>query len=57
MYAARNGHYKICELLLEKGASKDIKNNDGETPEQEARYYYHDAVAKLIREYPNHTKK
>ena len=37
-----------------KGASKDIKNNDGRTPEEEAKYW--NAVAELIRDYPNHTK-
>ena len=47
----------MCELLLAKGASKNEKNNWGETPEQKANEYKQYAVAKLIREYPNHTKK
>ena len=55
--AAWKGHYNICELLLEKGASKDIINKDGRTPEQEAKDWKHYEVANLIRDYPNHTKK
>ena len=53
-WAAYKGHYNICELLLEKGASKNIKGNNGRTPKQAAKDEYHDAVAKLIQEYPNH---
>ena len=50
-WAAFSGHYKLCELLLSKGASKDKKNSDGRTPEQEAKYWNHDVVAKFIRDY------
>ena len=55
-WAAREGNSKICEVLLSKGASKDIKNSDGRTPEQEAKYKNKDSVAKLIWEYPDQTK-
>ena len=56
-WAAYKGHSKICDVLLSKGASKDIRNSDGDTPEQEAKDNNKDSVAKLIREYPNQTKK
>ena len=56
-WAAYKGHSKICDVLLSKRASKDIRNSDGDTPEQEAKYNNNDAVAKLILEYPNQTKK
>ena len=55
--AAYKGYSKLCEVLLSRGASKDIKNDNGRTPEQEAKYNKKDSVAKLIREYPDQTKK
>ena len=42
---------------MSKGASKDIRNSDGDTPEQEAKDNNKDSVSKLVPEYPDQTKK
>ena len=31
-YAAREGHLKVCEILIEYGADKNIGDKDGDTP-------------------------
>ena len=46
--AAYFGHEAIVRLLLEAGANKEAKNNDGQTPLIAAAYYGHEAVVRLL---------
>ena len=46
--AAVESNEEKTKLLLQYGASKDLKNKHGNTPHQEAKFYRHDQIAKLI---------
>ena len=48
--AAYNGHEAIVRLLLEAGADKEAKDNDGFTPLINAAYNGHEAVVRLLLE-------
>ena len=49
--AARNGHYKVCELLLEYGADVNIMDENGSTPLHAASYHGHDDIIILLISY------
>ena len=49
--AARNGHYKVCELLLEYGADANITDENGSTPLHAASYHGHDDIINLLISY------
>jgi ankyrin repeat protein len=48
-FAALNGHLKIVEALLKKGAEVDEKDAAGKTPLDYANRYGHEKVAKLLK--------
>ncbi|KAK2172774.1 hypothetical protein NP493_930g02034 [Ridgeia piscesae] len=51
-YAARNGHYAVCRLLLEAGASVDPQTRSGSvTPLHRASYSGHANVVSLLIQY------
>lgn len=50
MAAASDGNAPIAKLLLEKGARRDVTNDDGKTALDFAREKNHTAVAELLRE-------
>ena len=49
--AARNGHYKICELLLENGANVNDYDDIKSTPLHAAVYHGHEKIIKLLISY------
>ena len=49
--AARNGHYKACEILLENGAEVDTPDKNGSTPLHAASYHGHEDIIKLLISY------
>ena len=49
--AARNGHYKVCEILLENGADINVCDENGLTPLHAASYYGHEDIIKLLISY------
>lgn len=49
--AARNGHTKICEYLINKGLLVNELQYNGNTPLHEAAYYGHYDVVKLLLNY------
>jgi ankyrin repeat protein len=48
-YAAANGHKEIAELLIEKGADLNAKDEDGGTPLDVAISFNRTEIADLIR--------
>ena len=49
MYAARNGHPKVCAMLLALGADPSLKAEDGETALDKARQYNKPECAALLQ--------
>lgn len=50
-YAARNGNYEICKILIELNANVNAKTfNCGSTPLHRAAYMCHEKVVKLLLE-------
>ena len=48
MYAAKGRHVEVCELLLDRGAQVDAKNNDGRTALYWAIHYSYEGVCRLL---------
>ena len=49
--AARNGHYKICEILLENGVDINCTDENGSTPLHAAAYHGHENIINLLISY------
>ena len=49
--AARNGHYKVCEILLEYGADVNSIDENGSTPLHAASYHGHQDIIQLLISY------
>ena len=49
--AARNGHYKVCEILLEYGADANFPTDKGSTPLHAASYHGHEDIINLLISY------
>ena len=49
--AARNGHYKVCEILLEYGADVNCCDENGSTPLHVASYHGHSDIINLLISY------
>ena len=49
--AARNGHYKVCEILLEYGADVNFPTDKGSTPLHAASYHGHEDIINLLISY------
>ena len=49
--AARNGHYKVCEILLEYGADVNAIDENGSTALHAASYHGHEDIIKLLISY------
>ena len=49
--AARNGHYKVCEILLEYGADVNCCDENGSTPLHVAAYHGHNDIINLLISY------
>ena len=49
--SARNGHYKVCEILLENGAEVNSLDENGSTPLHSASYHGHEDIIKLLISY------
>lgn len=47
-YASRNGHYDVCQFLLENGAKCDARTNGGATALHRASYCGHTEIARLL---------
>ncbi|XP_033094796.1 ankyrin repeat domain-containing protein 39 [Trachypithecus francoisi] len=47
-YASRNGHYAVCQFLLENGAKCDAQTNGGATALHRASYCGHTEIARLL---------
>ncbi|KAK2501350.1 hypothetical protein MC885_012005, partial [Smutsia gigantea] len=47
-YASRNGHYAICQFLLESGAKCDAQTHGGATALHRASYCGHTEIAQLL---------
>ena len=54
-YAAANGHKEIAELLIEKGADLNAKDEDGGTPLDYAIEFKHTQTADLLRKHGGKT--
>ncbi|KAL3848241.1 hypothetical protein ACJMK2_019110 [Sinanodonta woodiana] len=51
-YAARSGHYAVCELLLQRGANPDIKTKSGGiTSLHRACYQGHLSIVQILLDY------
>ena len=50
MYAARNGHVEVVQLLLDVGVNKDIEDDNGQTALAKAVQYGHLELSKLLQE-------
>ncbi|XP_067885886.1 peroxisomal NADH pyrophosphatase NUDT12 isoform X3 [Heterodontus francisci] len=48
MYASRNGHFEVAQLLLEKGCDRSILNNSGQAALDIAKFWGHKHVADLL---------
>ncbi|XP_038661077.1 peroxisomal NADH pyrophosphatase NUDT12 isoform X1 [Scyliorhinus canicula] len=48
MYASRNGHSQVAQLLLEKGCNTSFSNNSGQTALDIAKFWGHKNVAGLL---------
>ena len=49
--AARNGHYKVCQILLENGAYVDSVDQNGSTSLHSASYHGHTDIINLLISY------
>ena len=49
--AARNGHYKVCEILLEYGADVNCMDENGSSPLHAAAYHGHNDIINLLISY------
>ena len=49
--AAKNGHYKVCEILLEYGADVNCCDENGSTPLHAAAYHGHSDIINLLISY------
>ena len=49
--AAKNGHYKVCEILLEYGADVNCCDENGSTPLHAAAYHGHGDIINLLISY------
>ena len=49
--AARSGHYKVCEILLEYGADVNSIDENGSTPLHAASYHGHEDIIQLLISY------
>lgn len=47
-YASRNGHYAVCQFLLESGAKCDAQTHGGATALHRASHCGHTEVARLL---------
>nr|KAF6445861.1 ankyrin repeat domain 39 [Rousettus aegyptiacus] len=47
-YASRNGHYAVCQFLLENGAKCDAQTHGGATALHRASYCGHTDIARLL---------
>ncbi|XP_065382684.1 ankyrin repeat domain-containing protein 39 isoform X1 [Macaca fascicularis] len=47
-YASRNGHYAVCQFLLENGAKCDAQTHGGATALHRASYCGHTEIARLL---------
>ncbi|XP_043839943.1 ankyrin repeat domain-containing protein 39 isoform X2 [Dromiciops gliroides] len=47
-YASRNGHYAVCQFLLESGAKCDAQTHGGATALHRASYCGHTEVVRLL---------
>ncbi|XP_057599072.1 ankyrin repeat domain-containing protein 39 isoform X2 [Hippopotamus amphibius kiboko] len=47
-YASRNGHYAVCQFLLESGAECDAQTHGGATALHRASYCGHTDIARLL---------
>lgn len=47
-YASRNGHYAVCQFLLENGAKCDAQTHGGATALHRASYCGHTEIAQLL---------
>lgn len=47
-YASRNGHYAVCQFLLESGANCDAQTHGGATALHRASYCGHTEIARLL---------
>nr|KAF6301263.1 ankyrin repeat domain 39 [Pipistrellus kuhlii] len=47
-YASRNGHYAVCQFLLESGAKCDAQTRGGATALHRASYCGHTEIARLL---------
>ncbi|XP_040849419.1 ankyrin repeat domain-containing protein 39 [Ochotona curzoniae] len=50
-YASRNGHYAVCQFLLESGAKCDAQTHGGTTALHRASYCGHTEIARLLLSY------
>ncbi|XP_049712625.1 ankyrin repeat domain-containing protein 39 [Loxodonta africana] len=50
-YASRNGHYAVCQFLLESGAKCDAQTHGGATALHRASYCGHTEIARLLLSY------
>ena len=49
-YASRNGHFKVCQLLITSGAGVNIQTPGGVTPLHRSSYCGHAEVTTLLLE-------
>lgn len=47
-YASRNGHYAVCQFLLESGAKCNAQTHGGATALHRASYCGHTEIARLL---------
>ena len=49
--AAYNGHFHICEFLLERGAGVNLKDKAGATPLHSSTYYGYRSICEILIKY------